>query len=142
PATQAFARAGDIPEAEEAYVLENAKVLIVEDEGLIALEIADLVEAAGGSVIGPVPTVAAALALIEAERIDAAIPDGNLADRDITPVALQLRANAVPTIIYSGVGLPGELATHLPDLPLILKSTPVSSVVLRLGELMKRSRGN
>jgi len=42
--------------------------------------------------VGPVLTVAEALALIDTMAINAAVLDGQLADRDITPAALRLIA--------------------------------------------------
>jgi len=131
---------GASPDLEERRVLENTRVLIVEDEQMIAMMIADLVAVAGGSVLGPVPTVAEAMALIDVEQVDAAILDGNLADRDVTPVALRLLLNDVPTIVYSGKGLPDELATCHPDMHVILKPTSAAVVVGWLGQLVKRGR--
>jgi DNA-binding NtrC family response regulator len=114
----------------------EANILIVEDETLIALDMADCVEAAGGRVVGPVATVAGALTLLEAIPVDAAILDANLADRDVTPVALLLTARKIPTIIYSGTGLPDELAARHPSIPLMFKPKPVTELVKRLDELI------
>jgi CheY-like chemotaxis protein len=111
---------------------------VVEDESVIALDIADCVEAAGGRVVGPVPTVQEALTLLETAAVDAAILDGNLADRDVTPVALLLAARNVPIIVYSGLGLPGDLAASHPNIPLIKKPAPVSQVVKGLVEIFRK----
>lgn len=117
-------------------MLEDTNILVVEDESRIAEDIADWVEAAGGTVIGPAPTVAHALELLERNSVHAAILDGNLADRDVTPVARLLVSRNVPLIVYSGLGLPEELAALHPNLPVILKPVPAVRVVRRLVKLL------
>ena len=65
-------------------MLDGLPVLIVEDEFLIALTLADAVKEAGGSgFIGPASTTTMALGLLATARVGAAILDVNLADRDI-----------------------------------------------------------
>lgn len=118
-------------------MFDDTNVLVVEDESLIADDLADWVKAAGGRVIGPARTVARALELIETTSVDAAILDAHLADRDVTPVARLLIARNVPLTVYSGLGLPEELATLHPEIPLILKPTPTARVVRRLAVLIK-----
>lgn len=58
------------------------RILVVEDEGLIALMLALEIEAAGHEVIGPVATVGEALALAAETRPDLALLDVNLGDDD------------------------------------------------------------
>lgn len=107
-------------------------VLIVEDECMIAIGLAFAAEDAGAFVVGPVATVAAALELLETIKIDAAILDANLLDRDITPVALRLIDDAVPFVIHSAIGLPADLAAVFPDIPQITKPARPKTVVRRL----------
>jgi len=78
------------------------RILVVEDEYLIALELHDVLTAAGYQVLGPAGDVDAALSLLKAERPDAAILDVNLAGQWVTPVAEVLRAASVPFILASG----------------------------------------
>jgi hypothetical protein len=70
-----------------AALLNRVSVLIVEDEPLIALDLAMAVEEARGKVIGPAGRVREALALMEQHLVQAAILDVNLSDRDVTPIA-------------------------------------------------------
>jgi two-component system, response regulator PdtaR len=78
------------------------RILIVEDEYLIAMELESLLTAAGYKVIGPATRVDAALSLLKAERPGAAILDVNLAGQWVTPVAEVLRAMSVPFVLASG----------------------------------------
>lgn len=123
-------------------MLHHARIVIVEDHGLIAEDIALAVEDADGVVIGPVATVAEALKLLREVGVDAAILDGNLLDRDVTPVALHLQSAQIPMIIYSAIGVPEELKTLCPGIPAVMKPTKVAVVVDRLIQLLKWSGCN
>ncbi len=78
------------------------RILVVEDEYLIALELDTELRAAGYRVIGPVPDIDGALGVLKVEWPDAAILDVNLAGKWVTPVAETLRSMSVPFILASG----------------------------------------
>jgi DNA-binding response OmpR family regulator len=118
-------------------MLDQARVMIVEDDVFTAADIALTVEQADGVVVGPVATVAEALAILSEVEIDAAILDCNLLDGDITPVAVRLQSAQIPVVICSGLGIPKELAELCPDIPTIIKPTRAAEVVSRLAEIMK-----
>ena len=85
---------------ERKATLLMTDVLIVDDEPMLALDLAHEVERAGYNAVGPVTTVRAALALLE--QCDAAILDVNLGHEDAEPIALALRARQMPFVIVSG----------------------------------------
>ncbi len=62
------------------------RILVVEDEFLIAMELDMTLRSAGYQVLGPVTTVTAALELLRAERPDAAVLDVDLEGEWVTPV--------------------------------------------------------
>jgi len=113
-------------------MLGGLPILIVEDEALIALDLAAAVEEFDGRVIGPVATVAEALSLLEQGVVAAAVLDANLADRDVTPIALRLIEQVVPFVIHTGTGLPAELAAIDSDILVIQKPSRAASVITRL----------
>lgn len=113
-------------------MLANRSILIVEDEPLIALDLSIEVEMLDGRVVGPTPSVAGALAILENEQVCAAILDSNLADRDVTPVALWLIQCRVPFVIHSGLGIPEQLALRHPSLGFVPKPAPASAVLAHL----------
>lgn len=110
-------------------MLANAHVLILEDEAIPALDLAMAVEMAGGVVIGPAGTVAAALALLDEEDVAAAILDVHLPDGELTPVAIRLLDQGVPVIVHSGVGAPQALLQRYPDVPVHVKPTSSDRLV-------------
>ena len=78
------------------------RILVVEDEYLIAWELDHHLRTAGYRVIGPASDVDGALEMLKADRPDAAILDVNLAGEWVTPVAVALKAMSVPFILASG----------------------------------------
>lgn len=89
--------------SEEPPGVFGRRLLVVEDEYLIASDLASWLEEQGAEVLGPVPSVDDALALLETEATpDAAVLDINLGDEQVFPVADALRAAAVPFVFLSG----------------------------------------
>ena len=113
-------------------MFEARRILIVEDEPLIGMDLADAVVDLNGVVIGPLPTVAEAMRILDHQSIAAAIVDAVLRDCDITSVALRLARAGIPFVVHSGTGLPPQVAAEWPDLPVILKPARASAVAERL----------
>jgi two-component system, response regulator PdtaR len=87
----------------------SRRILVVEDEFLIAMELTATLEAHGFVVIGPVGTVDDALELLQRELPEAVILDLNLRGRPAIPVAKLLRELDLPFVIasaYSHMDLP------------------------------------
>ncbi len=78
------------------------KVLIVEDEVLIALDLADIVSSAGALPVGPAGSVRQALRYLESTDVTAAILDVNLGNEDSLEIACWLRTAGIPFIYHSG----------------------------------------
>ena len=85
------------------------RILVVEDEFFIALDISSILEHAGLVVVGPAANVADALQAIGAEQIHGALLDAHLAGEPVGRVADALRARAIPFAFVSGYG-----REHLP----------------------------
>jgi DNA-binding NarL/FixJ family response regulator len=110
-------------------MLADLTILIAEDQIPLALDLAAVLEDDGVLVVGPAETVAEGLVLAEQGDIAAAILDANLLDRDITPLALRLIDRGIPFVIYTGTGLPADLASVYPDLPVVMKPALPETVV-------------
>ena len=67
--------------------LAGKRVLVVEDELLVALLVEDMLAEAGCIVVGPFARVRDALAAVQAEAIDVALLDVNVAGERVFPVA-------------------------------------------------------
>jgi DNA-binding NtrC family response regulator len=94
--------------------LTDARVLIVEDEFLLADDLAKALRKAGGEPVGPVSTIRQAEELIKRERVDAAIVDLNLHGEMASEFAERLASRNLPCLIVSGYahdGLPETVST-------------------------------
>jgi DNA-binding response OmpR family regulator len=88
------------------------RILVVEDEMLIAMVIEDAVHDSGGQVVGPAATLEKALKLGEEGEFDAAILDVTIRGGKVYPVAELLLKRGIPFVFASGYGdwaLPEEL---------------------------------
>ena len=89
-------------QAPEAKGLEGKRVLIAEDEAIVAMGLMDVVEDAGGEAIGPFARVADCLAWLADDLPDIAILDLRLDDGDSLVIAEQLSAKGIPIVFHSG----------------------------------------
>lgn len=99
----------------EPISLRKYKVLVVEDEPLVAMVIEDMLESLGCTVVGPVAQLAEALDLAQHNDCDCAILDVNVRGGSITPVADAFIKKGVPILLASGYSesaLPAHLARH------------------------------
>lgn len=90
--------------SERATSLAGYRVLVVEDEMLVAMSIEDALVEAGCEVVGPAATVEKALALVDGGGFDSAVLDMNLDGRSGMPVADALAGNSIPFLVLSGYG--------------------------------------
>jgi DNA-binding NarL/FixJ family response regulator len=116
-------------------MLTGRRVLIVEDEVLIAFELCDLVADAEGVAIGPARTNREALALLDRERVDVALLDLNLADGEATPTAERLVGRGVPVLICTGGVMPRAMRSLWPHLPVHHKPVKGEDLIRTLAEL-------
>lgn len=85
--------------------LPGKKILVVEDEPLVALLVADILHDAGCIVLGPAYDVSSALKLFEDNFPDAAVLDINLGgDQTSAPVADALERAGIPFVYATGYG--------------------------------------
>ena len=91
------------------------RVLVVEDEPVVAMCLEDILDALGCVPVGPVGRLSEGLALATSEMLDAAILDINLAGERSTPIAEVLRGRGVPFAFASGYGsAPEGFADYAP----------------------------
>ncbi len=89
------------------------RILLVEDEPLIAMMLEDFVDVLGHRVVGTADCVAVALNIIESGGIDAAILDVNLRGGEKSwPIADALAAREIPFVLATGGGDEGIADAH------------------------------
>lgn len=87
-----------------------ARIIIIEDEPLIALDLQDLLVDAGFEIAGVAGKLENALALIESTVFDAAIVDANLGGVSSSPAATALTTRGLPFIVLSGYSVKQQFA--------------------------------
>ena len=84
--------------------LAGRRVLVIEDEPLVSMDIMANLAREGCSIIGPAGTVGRARQLIESEPLDAALVDANLAGEPVDEIAAALTQRGVPFAFVTGYG--------------------------------------
>ncbi len=103
--------------------LADFRILVVEDEFLVAEEMRQMLTEAGAEVIGPVSTLEAANRSLREEVVTGAILDVNLQGRLVYPLAEELDEKGMPYIFVTGYDAP-DIAAEFQSRPRLDK--PVS----------------
>lgn len=120
--------------------LAERRILVVEDIYFLAADVAAALSRAGARVVGPAPTCARALSLIEATPLDGAVLNICLKDGDCYPAADALQRRGTPFIFVTGFDL-AALPARFAWVPLRRKPTSGEAVVDALAaELRKLTR--
>lgn len=116
--------------------LSGRRVLVVEDEALVAMMIEDILLDAGCHVVGPVAGAADALKLIDETPIDAATLDINLGGENVFPVAQVLADRGVAFILLSGYD-PVNVLEQFRGWKILMKPFTDTGLVRALGEVIE-----
>ena len=116
------------------------RILLVEDEALVALAAEDALLDAGYVVVGPADRLESALFLAESEELDAAVLDVNLAGVYVWPVADALDARSVPFVLLTGFGKGLDLPPSCQRHPVIAKPLKPQDLLVALKAQLARAR--
>jgi len=103
------------------------KVLVVEDESLVALDIENMLEEMGCKVVASVPRLVKALDLASRLDFDLAVLDINLAGEVVYPLAFRLAARGIPFLFSTGYST-STLPPELRDRPILKKPMMLASL--------------
>lgn len=88
------------------------RVLLVEDEIMIAVLLEEMLIELGHEIVGPVARLNRALEVVQREAVDIAILDVNIAGSEVYPVAEALAERGVPYFFVTGYGRAGLRAPY------------------------------
>jgi ActR/RegA family two-component response regulator len=108
--------------------LRGTKILVVEDEFYLAMDIKEAIEQAGGHVHGPCADTAAGLAELLRETPDYAVVDINLGRGPSFEIAEELKRRRVPFLFLTGYDAP-SIPAGLADVERIEKPADAARVV-------------
>lgn len=112
--------------------LAGRRVLVVEDEALIAMEIETALLGAGCHVLGPVATIPEALHLLRTTLPDAALLDVQVADERSFGVADRLAAKGVPFVFATGFDAASTLPERFQDSAVVNKPFGAGELIAAL----------
>jgi DNA-binding response OmpR family regulator len=116
---------------------KRPRILVAEDEYLIARHMRTLLNRLGGDVVGPVPRLDQAVELARTERLEAAVLDIKLADgRPVYPLADLLARRGIPFLFVSGYSL-RDIPRRYRNIPLIVKPASLSTFHAAVDALLK-----
>ena len=116
------------------------RVLVVEDEALIAMLIEDMIHDSGGEMVGSAGKLTDAVDLARKAQADVALLDLNLAGALAYPVADVLRERGMPIVFTSGYGSAG-LIERFQDCPILDKPFDQDRLEQAIGMVL-RSRAS
>jgi CheY-like chemotaxis protein len=114
------------------------RVLVIEDEAIIAAVLENALVEGGCSVVGPVATLGRALETIENTTIDAALLDIKINGRDTYPVADVLAGRGIPFVFVSGFTRK-DLPVRYRHCAHITKPFEPSAIMTALGSVAQRT---
>jgi CheY-like chemotaxis protein len=116
--------------------LRGRRVLVIEDEMLVAMEFESLLQRQGCAVVGPASTVDRALALLDHDQPDAALLDLNLNGEPASAVAVALRTRGVPFVLVTGYGEAQSSEPELQGAPRVDKPVNHYALLRALAQVM------
>lgn len=111
----------------------SRRILIAEDEMIVAHDLCDTVEEAGFEVEGPHPGISAAMLAFQKEKPDAAILDVELTDGSVFSFARALKAENIPVIFHSSSLSKTEIEDKFPNAIVRTKPCPPTSMLNAVG---------
>ena len=119
--------------------LADLRILVVEDEVFIALEIEERLQRLGCEIVGPVGRLERALELARSTALDGALLDVNVKGGLVYPVAEELLAREVPVVFSTGYA-PNTLPPVFRGLPCLRKPFGVGQLETVAQEAFARTR--
>jgi two-component sensor histidine kinase/DNA-binding response OmpR family regulator len=114
-----IAAEADIPPLRPVEV-RGDRILVVEDEALVAIALRESLDEMGFSVVGPCSRISEAVVALRHNRVDAAVLDINLGGDPVYPLAEVLTAEKIPFVFVTGYG-PEELDRRFSHIPILQK---------------------
>jgi DNA-binding response OmpR family regulator len=126
---------GKVIQGVDVPALAGARVLVVENEYFISVELEAILTEAGAQIVGPCQTVREALPLVD-QNLSAAVLDIHLVSETVAPVATQLVEYGVPFIYYTGQLEVDEMLTQWPGRKVVQKPASAATLVDAIAALL------
>jgi DNA-binding NtrC family response regulator len=121
------------------HQLAGKRVLIVEDDNILAMNLANELADEGATVIAATATVTDALDAIASKDLDGAIVDINLSGKAAFPVADALADRHIPFVFATGYLVAGHVPARHANVRRLEKPTALSIICRALEEAMREA---
>jgi chemotaxis family two-component system sensor kinase Cph1 len=118
--------------------LRDHRILVVEDNALLALSLEDMLKGAGAKVVGPAVTLDEAKRFATEEALSAALLDIRLDDDDVWPVARILAARGIPFVFSTGHFDRASLPPEWSERPILTKPVGRQKIIAALTDVIPR----
>jgi CheY-like chemotaxis protein len=115
-------------------------VLVVEDEFIVAFDLAETVRDEGFMLAGPYAHGEEAIEILDRDHPDAAILDVQLADGEVYVLADRLTERGIPILFHSGHEMPRDLLTRYPNARACAKPCPPCELLSNLRDAVHQAQ--
>jgi DNA-binding response OmpR family regulator len=109
--------------------LSGCRILLIEDEAMVLLSVADMLTAAGATIIGHATTAMSALYMAKAKDFDCAVMDVKLHNGDVLPAARMVSSLGKTIVFVTATPDRPELKTEWPDAEVLGKPATDEDVI-------------
>jgi DNA-binding response OmpR family regulator len=109
--------------------LRGARILIAEDDAILAFDLGIILQKAGAEILGPTLTLSHALSLAQTASMSAAVLDVSLRNEEVFPAAQELTERGVGIVFYTGYAAVDQLRRDWPEAQVLTKPTPARVLV-------------
>lgn len=125
------------PQRKVAPCLSGCRILIVEDDFFIRIDLESILREAGAEIVGPCSGITDAMKALADGQVMAAILDVRLGCETVAPVARELTRHGTPFVFYSGqLGADPALA-EWPNCRILTKPALPKTIVTAVAELLQ-----
>jgi DNA-binding NtrC family response regulator len=128
------------PQVEYSFrkALKGVRLLVVEDDAILLMELEEILQEAGAEIVGRCRTVADALASVEKDAISAAVLDVRIGNFTIAPVARQLGQRGTPFFFYTGQVVSDPALEEWRGCKIVAKPAQAQTIVSAVVDLLHR----
>ena len=116
------------------HSLRGARILVAEDDAILALDVRQILRDAGAEIIGPAATLKQTLFMISAFPVSAALLDVNLRDAEVFPAARALEELGAGIVFYTGYADVDSLRRAWPGAKVLTKPAPPRLLISAMWE--------
>lgn len=121
---------------ESEGALNGVRILVVEDDFLISMELDTILADAGAKVLGPCRTVAQAEHLMAANSVSGAVLDFRLDGDTSLPIARQLRQHGIPFVFFTAQTNTGQIHSECPGATVIAKPFHRQTILAAVAKML------